>query len=313
MNISLRIVFMGNGDFALTSLIQISKIYKIVGVVTNIENINKKNYNKLNIKKFTLKKKIPIYELKNINDYNFFKKIKKWNPNLQIVISFKKIPKKIWNIPKLGTFNLHPSYLPNYRGAAPINWVIINGEKKTGVTTFFINEKIDSGKIILQKEIFIKKKDTVENLYNRLSKIGAFLVIKSIKQIVNNKILTKKQYFENNIQLAPKIHRSDCIINWKSSINNIFNKIRGLSPYPGAWTNLKINNKKTCLKIYKANIIFEKHNHKIGKVIINTLKLNIAVNKGYLSLLEIQLSGKKKMRIKEFINGIFNKKIKIIL
>ncbi|WP_262896633.1 methionyl-tRNA formyltransferase [Candidatus Shikimatogenerans silvanidophilus] len=244
-----RIIFIGNSNFGVPSLKKMIKLnYNIVSIITNKEKKIIKHGKKIfksEIKKISIKNNIPILYYEDIN----INKIKYLKIDLQIVISFKKLPKKIWEIPKIGSINLHPSLLPNYRGPSPIQWVIINGEKKTGITTFFINDKIDQGNIILQKEIKIKNDYNFGSLYKKLSFESSNLIIKTIELVKNKKniILINKNNINKNenkkLKFAPKILKKDRLINWEDSLINIINKIRGLSPYPCAYTFLKTKKK----------------------------------------------------------------------
>ncbi len=224
--------------------------------------------------------------------------------NLQIVVAFRMLPRKVWEMPDYGTFNLHASLLPNYRGAAPINWAIINGETETGVTTFFIDDKIDTGEMILQDKVAIADDDSAGTLHDKLMYSGADLVLKTIKQIQIGKVVRTKQDFDSDVKSAPKIHKDTCQINWDQSLEQIYNHIRGLSPYPTSWTTLMNNGEEIFLKIYKVNKEKEKHNLKNGQIICTKKEMKVAVKDGYILLLEIQLPGKRKMEIRDVLNGL---------
>ena len=206
-------------------------------------------------------------------------------------------------MPEYGTFNLHASLLPDYRGAAPINWAIINGEQKTGITTFFIDKKIDTGHIIEQKEIEILDTDTAGTLHDRLMISGASLVIDTIKQIENDTVITIAQPKETELKTAYKLHRENTKINWNDNLQSIYNLIRGLSPYPVAWCSLINNTTEMSVKIYDAIMSLEKHNFDIGKVILEDTEIKVAVKNGYLIINKIQLPGKKAMDAKALLNG----------
>ena len=222
------------------------------------------------------------------------------------------LPKVVWDMPKYGTFNLHASLLPEYRGAAPINWAIINGEKKTGVTTFFIDDKIDTGEIILQKETKIGKIETAGELHDRLMILGGELVVKTLKQIQENNVKTRKQHNKEEKE-APKLFKNNCKIDWSDSKKNIHNKIRGLSPYPAAWAILFNDGNEIEIKIYKARKQKESHKLEIGSVISSKKELKIAVRKGYLIIDELQLAGKRKMKTQDLLNGYkFTKNAKVL-
>ncbi|WP_185864997.1 methionyl-tRNA formyltransferase [Blattabacterium cuenoti] len=311
----LKIVFIGSNSFSLFPLIELYiKRYNIIGIITNPDNNFNKNKSYSIIKQYALKKNIPFLQPKNFLDPFFLEKLKKWNSDIQIVVSFKILPKEIWNLPKLGTINLHPSLLPQYRGAAPINWAIINGEKKTGLTVFFIEKKIDSGKIIIQKEVEIKKFETAGQLEKRLRKLSGTIIIDSINKILNrnnSKYIIQNSIKNDIIKYAPKIFSKDCKILWNQSIDDIYNKIRGLSPRPTAWTLLHFDIKKIVrLKIFLVKKKIKNHSYPIGLVLINLKKkeMYISVKKGFINIIKCQIEGKKKMNVKNFINGI--KKIK---
>lgn len=311
-----KIIFIGTGIFAINILKKIILYqYNIVGVITTPDVIKKNKLIESPIKKIALHQGLNIIQSQDLKNPFFIQKIKKLKPDIQIVVSFKILPKEIWTIPPLGTINLHPSFLPKYRGAAPINWAIINGETETGISTFFINDFIDKGRIILQEKINIFPLETFGDLSNRLSLIGSDLTIKTIKLLLekNDPFLDKKN--EKEIiytSYAPKIYKKDCCINWNDSVFNIFNKIRGLSPYPGAWTTLSLDNKNYIFKIYNAFFIKKNTNINPGHIKITSSKMIISSSNGYIFVTEAQISGKKKLTIKDIINGIKNKKIFIV-
>ncbi|WP_238783945.1 methionyl-tRNA formyltransferase [Blattabacterium cuenoti] len=306
-----KIVFIGSTHFSLFSLKELDmKQYNIVGIITSPDNpFPKKGKGKFSpVKKYALENNIPFLQPVNLLDDSFLKNIKAWNADIQIVVSFKILPKKVWNLPKMGSFNLHASLLPQYRGPAPINWVIINGENKTGLTTFFIEEKIDSGKILFQKEIEIGKEETAGELENKLKKMSGSMIIKTLEGIMKNKIKpTDQKKNITSFKYAPKISTKDCRIQWNDpSIESIYNKIRGLSPHPAAWTLLFFNKKKFVrFKIFLVKKILKKHSFPIGLIfIISSYEMQISVKEGFLSIVEGQIEGKKKMNIKNLINGI---------
>ncbi len=298
---------MGTPDFAVGILdILVKNEYNIVGVITAPDRPagRGRKLNESAVKKYAVDKGINVLQPTNLKNDDFLETLKSLNANLQIVVAFRMLPKVVWNMPKYGTFNLHASLLPQYRGAAPINWAIINGETKTGVTTFFIDEKIDTGAIILQDETSIEKTDNAEDLHDRLMNLGAKTVLKTVERIQNDNFKTTKQPNHDNLKLAYKIHRETCEIDWNKPIEDIYNFIRGLSPYPAAWTTLENANSKIITKIYKANIILEQHNLEIGALVFNKKEMKVAVKDGYLNLEEIQLQGKKRMHVKDVLNGL---------
>ena len=304
---TLRIIFMGTPDFAVGILdILVKNEYNIVGVITAPDRPagRGRKLNESAVKKYAVDNGLNVLQPTNLKNDDFLETLKSLNANLQIVVAFRMLPKVVWNMPKYGTFNLHASLLPQYRGAAPINWAIINGETKTGVTTFFIDEKIDTGAIILQDETSIEKTDNAEDLHDRLMNLGAKTVLKTVERIQNDNFKTTKQPNHDNLKLAYKIHRETCEIDWNKPIEDIYNFIRGLSPYPAAWTTLENANSKIITKIYKANIILEQHNLEIGALVFNKKEMKVAVKEGYLNLEEIQLQGKKRMHVKDVLNGL---------
>ncbi|WGH25680.1 MAG: methionyl-tRNA formyltransferase [Candidatus Shikimatogenerans bostrichidophilus] len=306
----IKIIFMGNGDFGYPCLIKLinNKKYKIACIITSKKKkINNKKNLILSIAK---KKKIKIIYTENINKIKYINKIKKIKPDLQILISFKIIKKKIWKIPKLGTINIHPSLLPNYRGPCPINWVIINGEKETGLTSFFVNDKIDKGKIIIQKKIKIKNIN-FEKLYYKLSIINKKFIIKTINIVLKKNIKLKKNKISKYNLSAPKINNFYSKIFLNEKIENIYNKILGLSKNKPAWCFLNTKKKIFIINIYKSKIIkINKNllNIKIGKLIFFKKKILIKVKDGFINLLICQLNNRKKMNIINLYNGIKNKK-----
>ncbi|AER40837.1 MAG: methionyl-tRNA formyltransferase [Flavobacteriales bacterium] len=300
-----RIVFIGSTSFSLFSLkeLYIHK-YNIVGIITNPDPVSKKKKNI--IKEYALENNIPFLQPKNLLDSSFLENLKVWKADIQIVVSFRILPKEVWKMPKIGTINLHASLLPQYRGAAPINWVIINGENQTGLTTFFVNDQVDCGKILFQKKIEIKKEETAGELENKLKKISGSMIIKTLEGIFQKRIKPKSQKTIIPLKYAPKIFTIDCRIFWQEpSINVIYNKIRGLSPYPSAWTLLFFKeNKFVRFKIFMVKTIHKKHFFPIGLVIISSFEMKISVKEGFISIIEGQIEGKKKMNIKNLINGI---------
>lgn len=305
MKRALRIVFMGTPDFAVGILKTLVKNqYNIVGVVTAPDKPagRGQKLHESAIKQYALSQNLPILQPTNLKSEDFLADLKAMNVNLQIVVAFRMLPKVVWKLPEYGTFNLHASLLPQYRGAAPINWAIINGDKTTGVTTFFIEEKIDTGEIILQEEINIEPNDTAETLHDKLMQLGSIVTLKTAQLIENNTVVTIPQN-SNELKEAPKIFSETCQIKWDDSIENIQNLIRGLSPYPAAWTILHQNNQEIKVKIFKSNIEFCSHNLKNGNFEVSNKTLKIAVKSGFLNIEELQLAGKKKMDIKSFLNG----------
>lgn len=301
----LRIVFMGTPDFAVTILKNlVENNYNVVGVITAVDKPagRGRKLNQSAVKKYAIEQNLPILQPSNLKNEVFLEDLKKWNADLQIIVAFRMLPKLVWDMPQLGTFNLHASLLPEYRGAAPINWAIINGETKTGVTTFFIDDKIDTGEIILQSEIEIGETEIVGELHDKLMHMGAELVLKTVDLITKGNVSTIKQP-ELEEKPAHKLFPDNCKIDWSKSLDAIYNHIRGLNPYPAAWTTIKNANKETTAKIYGVSKQYEQHNLKNGTIVTTKKELKIAVKEGYLLINEIKLSGKKKMDAVSLLNG----------
>lgn len=303
----LRIVFMGTPDFAVGILDSLIKEnYEIVGVVTASDKPagrgQKIKYSA--VKEHALAHNLPILQPDNLKDETFLSELKALNANLQLVVAFRMLPKAVWEMPELGTFNLHASLLPDYRGAAPINWAIINGETTTGVTTFFIDDKIDTGAMILSNSLEIKPFENAGELHNRLLKLGSETVAQTLKLIENEVVKTTIQEESKNNKLAPKLNKENCKINWTKSALEIHNLIRGLSPYPSAWCLLNDSVQEYPIKIYEATFCIEEHAYKIGTIIIGKKEMKVAVKDGFIHILSIQFPGKKRMNVVEFLNGV---------
>ncbi|NNK83477.1 MAG: methionyl-tRNA formyltransferase [Flavobacteriaceae bacterium] len=316
MKKDLRIVFMGTPEFAVTILDKlIQENHNIVGVITAPDKPagRGRKLNESAVKRYATQKGLNLLQPKNLKDEDFIKELEGLEANLQVVVAFRMLPKVVWQMPQYGTFNLHASLLPQYRGAAPINWAIINGEAKTGVSTFFIDEKIDTGEMILQKETEILPNENAGQLHDKLMHLGSELVIETIRLIEKGEVNTKPQPIIKDIKTAYKLNKENCKINWNKNSKSIINLIRGLNPYPAAWTQL-INNKNTLqVKIYDAEFIKEKHDYKIGDIITTKKTIKIAVNDGLINILEIKLPGKRKMEIQSLLNGyIFHSEAKML-
>ncbi len=303
----LRIVFMGTPEFAVTILDKlVQDDYNIVGVITAPDKPagRGRRIHKSAVKMYAETKGLELLQPKNLKDEGFLRELSELKANLQIVVAFRMLPRAVWEMPQYGTFNLHASLLPNYRGAAPINWAIINGETETGVTTFFIDDKIDTGEMILQDKVMIANDDTAGMLHDKLMLAGANLVLKTVDQIRNGKVVRTKQDFNPELKSAPKIHKETCRINWDKPLEEVYNKIRGLSPYPTSWTTLLNNGDELFLKIYKVRKEVQKHDLENGQVVFSKKEMKVAVKGGYIDLLEIQLPGKRKMEIRDVLNGL---------
>jgi methionyl-tRNA formyltransferase len=303
----LRIVFMGTPEFAVGILDTIIKNnYEVVGVITAADKPagrgQKIKYSA--VKEYALEHNLKLLQPTNLKDEAFLSELKSLNANLQVVVAFRMLPEAVWKMPKLGTFNLHASLLPYYRGAAPINWAIINGETKTGVTTFFIDDKIDTGAMILSKEIGINPNENAGELHDRLMVLGSKTVVETLGLIEKGNVQTTIQQDNSKIKTAYKLNRENCKIDWSKPTTEIYNLIRGLSPYPSAWCLFKDNDEEWNVKIYDAKIISEKHSFNIGSIITSKKEIKIAVKDGFIQILSIQFPGKKKMLANELLNGI---------
>ncbi|MBC7439430.1 MAG: methionyl-tRNA formyltransferase [Flavobacterium sp.] len=303
----LRIVFMGTPEFAVGILDSIIKNnFEVVGVITAVDKPagrgQKIKYSA--VKEYALANNLKLLQPSNLKSDDFLSELKALNANLQIVVAFRMLPKLVWEMPKFGTFNLHASILPNYRGAAPINWAIINGETKTGVTTFFIDDKIDTGEIILSEEIKISEEENAGNLHDRLMILGSETVLKTLHIIELGAVKTIVQKDKSDIKTAYKLNKENCKIDWTKSANEIHNLIRGLSPYPSAWCIFKDKENEWNVKIYGSKINSEQHDFEIGKIIFSKKEIKIAVQDGFVSILSLQFPGKKKMTTLELLNGI---------
>ena len=248
-----------------------------------------------------------------LKDEDFLNQLRALKPDLQIVVAFRMLPEVVWRLPKYGTFNLHASLLPNYRGAAPINWAIINGEKQTGVTTFFIDEKIDTGAIIQQAVTPIEAHETAGSLHDKLMEQGAALVLQTVDSIVAGTYSIQAQNKEVTYAEAPKIYKETCLVNWQAEGIAIERLIRGMSPYPTAWGNLQKQGETIAIKIYDALYKPAVHNEAIGKVIVEKKQLLVAVKDGFIELLELQLPAKKRIKTADLLNGFsFDQEAKMI-
>jgi methionyl-tRNA formyltransferase len=308
---SLRIVFMGTPDFAVASLEKLIETkHEIVGVVTVPDKPagrgQKLQYSA--VKQFTLDKKIPILQPEKLKDVEFVEKLKKLDADLFVVVAFRMLPEVVWSLPRFGTINLHASLLPQYRGAAPINWAIINGETETGITTFYIEKDIDTGNIIFNDKVPIGIKDSAGDLHDKLMVTGANLIIKTVDSIESGKIETISQKLiidsTKKLNAAPKLDKETCKIIWNDNSLNIYNKIRGLSPYPAAWSILQFNDNRISVKIFESEYLTENSNNLPGTLITDGKKiLEVATADGLISIKSLQIEGKKRMLVEEFLRG----------
>jgi methionyl-tRNA formyltransferase len=306
MKKDLRIVFMGTPEFAVSTLDAIlSSGFNVVGVITAPDKPagRGRQLNQSAVKSYALSKGLIVLQPTNLKNENFIAQLEALNANLQVVVAFRMLPKAVWQMPEYGTFNLHASLLPNYRGAAPINWAIINGETKTGVSTFFIDEKIDTGEMIMQKEVEISKSETAGELHDKLMHIGSALVVDTLNLIQNDNVETIPQQDYPEIKTAYKLDKDNCFIDWNRSIKDIYNQVRGLNPYPSAWCLLKNGDDELNVKIYNVDAIECDHEYSIGTIITNKQEVKVAAKNGMILLNEIKLPGKRKMDVKSLLNG----------
>ncbi len=303
----LRIIFMGTPEFAVGILDSILKNnYEVVGVITTADKPagrgQKIKYSA--VKEYAIEKNLKLLQPTNLKDNDFINELQSLNANLQVVVAFRMLPEVVWKMPSLGTFNLHASLLPDYRGAAPINWAIINGETKTGVTTFFIDDKIDTGAIILSNEIEITKNETAGELHDKLMILGSQTVIETLKLIENRNVNTTIQTDNHLLKTAHKLNKENCKIDWNKTAKQIHDQIRGLSPYPTSWCFFKDNETEWNVKIYETDIEIENHTFVVGSIISTKKEIKIAVKDGFVLIKSIQFPGKKRIKTFELLNGI---------
>ncbi len=308
----LRIVFMGTPEFAVTILkTLVEQKYNVVGVVTVPDKPAGRGLkiHESDVKKYAVSVGLPVLQPVKMKDPDFLHALSALNANLQIVVAFRMLPEVVWAMPSLGTFNLHASLLPQYRGAAPINHAIINGENKSGVTTFLIDKEIDTGKIMFSEAVDIPFDYSAGDLHNDLMKVGATLVVKTVDAIVAGDVSPRNQteMSENMVlKTAPKIFREHCKVDWTKGSTEIHNQIRGLSPYPAAWSLFRQNLESQPIefKIFKAEPLAEPHQLEVGSVITDGKRfIKVAVNDGFINLKELQLAGKKRLSAEELLRG----------
>ena len=303
---------MGTPDFAVEALRQLVEGgYNVVGVITMPDKPagrgHKIQYSP--VKQYALERNLPLLQPEKLKDEAFVEALREWKADLQIVVAFRMLPEVVWNMPRLGTFNLHASLLPQYRGAAPINWAVINGDTETGVTTFFLTHEIDTGKIIRQKHLPIADTDNVGTVHDALMAIGAGLVTETVDLLLAGKVdaIPQEEFIKDVIELrpAPKIFKDTCRIDWNQPSKRIYDFIRGLSPYPAAWTELVASDgSRQALKVYQAEKHPASHNQAVGTILTDAKSyIDIVVEDGYIRLLDLQLAGKKRMGVKDFLNG----------
>lgn len=303
----LKIVFMGTPSFAVESLKQlINDKQEILAIITAPDKAagRGKKISESDVKVYAKNLGIKILQPTNLKSEDFISELKSLNADLFVVVAFRMLPKEVWQIPKLGTINLHASLLPDYRGAAPINHAILNGDTKTGLTTFFINEEIDTGKVIFQEKCEILDTDNAGSLHDKLMILGGELLIKTVNSIANTtaKSIDQKSIKIENTRQAPKLNKEFCKLDFNKSAKDLHNKVRALSPYPTAWFDLE--DSKNTIKVFETSYEIVEHNYQTGKIISdNKSQLKISAKDGFLIIHELQISGKKRMKTKDFLNG----------
>ena len=309
---NLKIVFMGTPEFAVETLkALIEGGYNVVGVVTQPDKPVGRHGSVLHqseVKQYALSQGLPVLQPVKMKDPEFLEQLKSWDANLQVVVAFRMLPEVVWAMPQYGTFNVHAALLPKYRGAAPINWAVINGDTETGVTTFFLDHDIDTGRIIMREKMAIPDDADVEYVYDGLMHLGADICLKTIDKIVEGDgvVASVPQEESGELPLAPKIFKETCCIDWQQNAKRVYDFVRGLSPYPGAWTTIEGENMKpTVLKIFKTR----KTGKKTGDEAVGTIKVEqgllfVATSDEWLEILQLQLAGKKRMDARSFVNGL---------
>lgn len=304
---NLKVVFFGTPEFAKESLAAIhSSHHKIVGVVTVADKPSGRGQKLTEspVKKYAVENNLKVFQPEKLRNSEFLEEIKKLDADVFVVVAFRMMPKILFEMPKMGTFNLHASLLPDYRGAAPINFAIINGEEKTGATTFFINEKIDEGNILLQEELPISPDENAGSLHDRLMEMGAKLVVKTLDGLSENTIVEIPQPQVAEPKNAFKIFKEDTRINWNQETQKVHNFVRGMSPYPCAFTTIKIESEEKGLKIFAGTFEVSQHNKEAATIEIAKNIFKIYTKDGFYLPTEVQLEGKKRMNVKDFLNGL---------
>ena len=302
----LKVVFFGTPDFARASLEAIhTSAHEVVGVVTVADKASGRGQkvHQSPVKTYAVEHDLPLFQPEKLRNEEFLSQIQSLNADIFVVVAFRMMPKVLFSMPRLGTFNLHASLLPDYRGAAPINYAVINGETKSGVTTFFINEKIDEGNILLQAETEISPEDNAGTLHDRLMEIGAKLVVETLDGLAEGKLTEIPQNQKENLKTAYKIFKEDTKIDWEKEVDVIHNFIRGMSPYPAAFTVLEVGGEQKILKIFKGKFQKIEHFKENGEIEISKNEFKIYAKNGVYFPEELQLEGKKRMNLKDFLNG----------
>ena len=309
----LRIVYMGTPEFAVESLKRLVEGgYNVVAVVTMPDKPMGRHGSVLQaspVKQYAVSQGLKVLQPEKLKDEAFVEELRNLQADLQIVVAFRMLPEVVWNMPPMGTFNLHASLLPQYRGAAPINWAVMNGDTETGITTFFLKHEIDTGEVIQQVKVPIADTDNVEVVYDKLMMLGGDLVLETVDAIINGtvKSIPQEEMFASEAELrpAPKIFKETCRIDWNKGVKGVYDHVRGLSPYPAAWTELCAEEgKPQVLKIYETEKIFAEHHLPVGTVDTDQKTyFRIAVKDGFVNLLSLQLAGKKRMEVGDFLRG----------
>ena len=307
----LRIVYMGTPDFAVEALrCLVEGGYNVIGVITMPDKPagrgHKIQYSP--VKQYALEQNLPLLQPVKLKDETFLEELRAWKADLQIVVAFRMLPEVVWNMPRFGTFNLHASLLPQYRGAAPINWAVINGDTETGITTFFLQQAIDTGEVIQQVKVPITDTDNVGAVHDKLMNLGGKLVIETVDAIIAGTVKSipqEEMAVVGELRYAPKIFKDTCKIDWNQSTKKVYDFIRGLSPYPAAWSELKnANGELVVAKIFDSEKIIENHNFEPGSLLSDGKKyLKVATNDGFINILALQLPGKKRLKIDELLRG----------
>ncbi|WBV61710.1 methionyl-tRNA formyltransferase [Chryseobacterium camelliae] len=306
---SLKVVFLGTPEFAKTSLEAIHQSrHEVVGVVTVADKASGRGQkiSQSPVKVFAVENNLPVFQPEKLRNPEFLEELRKLDADVFVVVAFRMMPKILFEMPKMGTFNLHASLLPDYRGAAPINYAVINGEEKSGATTFFINEKIDEGNILLQEELAILPDENAGSLHDRLMEMGSKLVVKTLDGLAENTIIEKPQPNVEHPKNAYKIFKEDTKIDWTKTSKEVHQFILGMSPYPAAFTTLKIGEEEKGLKIFGGKFELSNHEKVMGSLDISKNEFKIYTKDGIYFPLELQLEGKKRMNVKDFLNGFRN-------
>ena len=306
---SLKVVFLGTPEFAKTALEAIHQSHhEVVGVVTVADKASGRGQkiNQSPVKIYTSENNIPVFQPEKLRNPEFLEELRKLDADVFVVVAFRMMPRVLFEMPKMGTFNLHASLLPDYRGAAPINYAVINGEEKTGATTFFINEKIDEGNILLQEEIPVLENENAGSLHDRLMEMGSKLVVKTLDGLAENSITERPQPEVEHPKNAFKIFKEDTRIDWTKNSKEVHQFILGMSPYPAAFTTLKIGEEEKGLKIYNGKFEVSEHGKPVGSLEISKNEFKIYTKDGMYFPSELQLEGKKRMNVKDFLNGFRN-------